>query len=174
LSIYESDRNGLSLKYDNRTVEEEMLFQKLTRYDKANTVLLHDDRENLFLELRPKIERRHVFEFQIRLNMLEWTEGWIDSILDKKDANPPEISKHILEENAELNNLFRDSPEYFDLVEGSPEHIELAAKNKEIYARLQKKVLKLLSRTAPSEAKRYILLKHIEKQSSIEQNLDLN
>jgi hypothetical protein len=174
LSIYESDRNGLSLKYDNRTVEEELLFQKLTRYDKANTVLLNNDRENLFLELRPKIERRHVFEFQIRLNMLEWTESWIDSILDKKDANPPEISKRILDENAELNNLFKDSPEYFDLIEDSPEHIELAAKNKEIYARLQKKVLKLLNRTAPSEAKRYILLKHIEKQSSLEQNLDLN
>jgi hypothetical protein len=45
--------------------------------------------------------------------MLEWTEVWIDSILDKKGANPLEISKYILDENTELNNLFRGKKIYF-------------------------------------------------------------
>jgi hypothetical protein len=174
LDIYKSDLEILRSKSDKKTDEEVSEFKILTEFDKINSALRGNDRENLFSELAPKIERRHVFEFMIRLNMLEWTEGWIDAILDSKDANPPEISTKILEENAELNDLFTNNPEYFDIVEDSPEHLELTAKNKEIYLRVQKKVLKLLNRVAPTEAKRYILLKHIEKQRELEKNKDLN
>jgi hypothetical protein len=174
LSIYGPDLEILRGKYNSRTDEEMKVYKELNEFDKINDSLWANDRENLFANLVPKIERRHVLEFLIRLNMLEWTEEWIDSILEAKDANLPKISEKILEENGELNTLFRDHPEYFDLIEGGQEYADLTFKNKEVYARVQKKVLRLLNRIAPTEAKRYILLKNIEKQAHIEKNKELN